>query len=413
MKHKKSIRALFRLLFLFLMIFSVGLTASAAWKVRSFTYNKITTPTFGMNIIEEYNPPPEGIFPGQSVVKKVQIRNEGTTESLVRVDLTKRIGDYIDDRFVDDLKLDVTKITLNINNEDWLQLSDGWYYYKKPLKEGEMTTPLLYDFGLPSDLGNEYRNKHIQIIVNAESVQYLNNGLELWDLTYKDLEMEEPVEEYDMKETSVTFLDPIRKFDIELSKTDLFHNFKNVLPGSTRTQKVRVKSRYKEPVEIHLVSMDVDKNSGIDNSLVKDLLFKYAKVKVQDRNGQTIYQGAIKGKGECDIPLGIYSSGQARDLKVSLQVSSEMSKEYSNLMGQVKWAFAALETEPEEEPPTPEEPPKENPPTPDPPEEKPVLVVQKLVQTSDYNHIALGVGMFVVGIIGLVVFRKREEVREG
>ena len=284
-------RAVFRLLFLFLLIFSVGLTASAAWKVRSFTYNKITTPTFGMNIVEKYDPPEEGIFPGQSVEKKVQIRNEGTTESLVRVDLTKRIGDYDEnDKFVDDLQLDVSKITLNTNTEDWVQLSDGWYYYKKPLKEGELTTPLLYDFGLPGDLGNEYRNKHIQIIVNAESVQYLNNGLELWDLTYKDLEMEEPVEEYEVKETSVTFLSPIRKFDIELSRTDLFHNFKNLLPGSARTQKISIKNRYKEPVEIHLVSMDVDKNSGIDNSLVKDLLFKYVKVKVEDRNGQTIYQ---------------------------------------------------------------------------------------------------------------------------
>ena len=402
-------RAVFRLLFLFLLIFSVGLTASAAWKVRSFTYNKITTPTFGMNIVEKYDPPEEGIFPGQSVEKKVQIRNEGTTESLVRVDLTKRIGDYDEnDKFVDDLQLDVSKITLNTNTEDWVQLSDGWYYYKKPLKEGELTTPLLYDFGLPSDLGNEYRNKHIQIIVNAESVQYLNNGLELWDLTYKDLEMEEPVEEYEVKETSVTFLSPIRKFDIELSRTDLFHNFKNLLPGSARTQKISIKNRYKEPVEIHLVSMDVDKNSGIDNSLVKDLLFKYVKVKVEDRNGQTIYQGAIKGKGECDITLGTYVSGQSRDLKVSLQVSPEMSKEYSNLMGQVKWAFAAVETEVEE----PEEPqvvpPQETPNIPEP--EKPVLAVQKLVQTSDYNHIILGIGLCMIGVIGLVVFKKREEV---
>lgn len=402
-------RAVFRLLFLFLLIFSVGLTASAAWKVRSFTYNKITTPTFGMNIVEKYDPPEEGIFPGQSVEKKVQIRNEGTTESLVRVDLTKRIGDYDEnDKFVDDLQLDVSKITLNTNTEDWVQLSDGWYYYKKPLKEGELTTPLLYDFGLPSDLGNEYRNKHIQIIVNAESVQYLNNGLELWDLTYKDLEMEEPVEEYEVKETSVTFLSPIRKFDIELSRTDLFHNFKNLLPGSARTQKISIKNRYKEPVEIHLVSMDVDKNSGIDNSLVKDLLFKYVKVKVEDRNGQTIYQGAIKGKGECDITLGTYVSGQSRDLKVSLQVSPEMSKEYSNLMGQVKWAFAAVETEVEE----PEEPqvvpPQETPNIPEP--EKPVLAVQRLVQTSDYNHIILGIGLCMIGVIGLVVFKKREEV---
>lgn len=402
-------RAVFRLLFLFLLIFSVGLTASAAWKVRSFTYNKITTPTFGMNIVEKYDPPEEGIFPGQSVEKKVQIRNEGTTESLVRVDLTKRIGDYDEnDKFVDDLQLDVSKITLNTNTEDWVQLSDGWYYYKKPLKEGELTTPLLYDFGLPGDLGNEYRNKHIQIIVNAESVQYLNNGLELWDLTYKDLEMEEPVEEYEVKETSVTFLSPIRKFDIELSRTDLFHNFKNLLPGSARTQKISIKNRYKEPVEIHLVSMDVDKNSGIDNSLVKDLLFKYVKVKVEDRNGQTIYQGAIKGKGECDITLGTYVSGQSRDLKVSLQVSPEMSKEYSNLMGQVKWAFAAVETEVEE----PEEPqvvpPQETPNIPEP--EKPVLAVQRLVQTSDYNHIILGIGLCMIGVIGLVVFKKREEV---
>ena len=402
-------RAVFRLLFLFLLIFSVGLTASAAWKVRSFTYNKITTPTFGMNIVEKYDPPEEGIFPGQSVEKKVQIRNEGTTESLVRVDLTKRIGDYDEnDKFVDDLQLDVSKITLNTNTEDWVQLSDGWYYYKKPLKEGELTTPLLYDFDLPSDLGNEYRNKHIQIIVNAESVQYLNNGLELWDLTYKDLEMEEPVEEYEVKETSVTFLSPIRKFDIELSRTDLFHNFKNLLPGYARTQNISIKNRYKEPVEIHLVSMDVDKNSGIDNSLVKDLLFKYVKVKVEDRNGQTIYQGAIKGKGECDITLGTYVSGQSRDLKVSLQVSPEMSKEYSNLMGQVKWAFAAVETEVEE----PEEPqvvpPQETPNIPEP--EKPVLAVQRLVQTSDYNHIILGIGLCMIGVIGLVVFKKREEV---
>ena len=85
-----------------------------------------------------------------------------------------------------------------------------------------------------------------------------------------------------------------------------------------------------------------------------------------------------------------------------------MSKEYSNLMGQVKWAFAAVETEVEE----PEEPqvvpPQETPNIPEP--EKPVLAVQRLVQTSDYNHIILGIGLCMIGVIGLVVFKKREEV---
>lgn len=395
MKRSK-LRGFIRCLFFALLLMSLGVTAFAVWKARSFTYNRVTTPAFGTNIIEDYNPPKEGMFPGTSVDKVVQLRNEGETTSIVRVQLEKRIGDYVDDVFIDDKALDINNISLVTNDKDWHLHEDGWYYYSEPLVGGQLTTPLLYSFNLSKDVGNEYEKKHIQIVVNAESVQYLNDGPKLWDTSYADLGMEEPTEEYEMRDTSVTFLDPIRKFDIEVSRTDLFHNFKDLLPGSARTQRIHVSNDYNDDVSLHLVAMDVDGNSGIKDPLVKDLLYKFVTVRVQDSKGKRIYEGPVRGNGEVDIPLGDYAHGEGSDLLVRLKVDSEMTSEYSNLMGQVKWAFEAREIEKAVSLKEVKDQPK-------------ILAKQKLVQTSDIRLLYLGIFLSFVGIMGVVILRKKKK----
>lgn len=393
MKKRLSLKGMLRTLSILLLVASLPLTAYAAWKVSSFTYNKITTPTFGMNIIEEFNPPKEGMFPGMSVEKIVQVRNEGETDSLVRVQLEKHIGDYVDEQFVDDENLDVANITLDLNEEDWVNIED-WYYYKKPLKEGETTTSLLKSFSMNSDLGNEYERKFVQIAVLAESVQYQNNGPELWGISYEDISVEEPKEDYKVHDTSLRFLDPTRKFDIEVSKTDLFYNFKDLLPGSARTQKVHVVNEYNDDVEIHLVAIDTDKKSS--NTEVKELLSKYVKVKIEDQDGKTLYKGAIGGKGGCDIDLGDYKHRDSKDLIVTLQVDPEMTTEHQNLMGEVKWAFEAREIEKSEGSQKSNTPVK-----------KPVIAKQKLVQTSDINLLRTSFILMGIGLCGTVMLRRK------
>lgn len=379
-----------------LLIGAMSLTAYAAWSARSFTYNKITTPVFGSNVIEKWEPPEEGLFPGMSIEKIVQIRNEGETASIVRIKLKKRIGHYVNGEFVDDESLSTDNIVLDLNEEDWVLMDDGWYYYKEPLSEGEKTTPLLYSFSLKPGLGSEYERKHVQVNVASESVQYENNGPALWGKSYKELSMEEPEEKEGItRDTSVTFRDPIRKFDIELSKTDLFHNFKDLLPGSARTQRISVANEYNDDVEIHLVSMDLDKNSGASDKKVNQLLSKYVDVKVEDKEGTEIYKGAIKGDGECDINLGTYSKDESADLIVTLEVDPEMPADFQGLAGQVKWAFEAREVDSVE-------PTKDSPVNP--------IARQKLVQTSDIRLFTLGIMLSIVGLFGIIFLRKRREV---
>lgn len=344
-KHKRRFAALLASV---CVLSGLGCLSYAAWQVTSGTWNYVTTPSFGLNIEEDYEPPEGGALPGVEIDKKVRFRNTGDTQEMVRARLTRLIGTKNEEgKLVPNESLEPEAIILNTNDTDWIYEEDeDYYYYKGVLEPGEETPELLYSFHLREDVPNTYKRKDCQIIVEAESVQYRNNGCRIWEKDYSYFSVEDPGPEILLypEETSVTFLSPRSKFDIELAKPDLFENFKDLLPGSARTQTVKVKNAYKEPVTMSLSAMDLDENLKEKEPLVYSLLQEQISAIITDDTGKIVYEGGLGGpESDFNLPLGRFKSGEEKRLTVRIAVKPEMGNDFQELMGRVRWEFTANE----------------------------------------------------------------------
>lgn len=112
----------------------------------------------------------DGVLPGTTVTKIAEVRNTGASEAWVRVLVTKAIrlaGSGVpDDRLVE----------LDLNLADWTQGGDGYLYYNKALKPGEVTAPVFTAVTFNAAMGNEYQNATATVDVAAQAVQTANNG---------------------------------------------------------------------------------------------------------------------------------------------------------------------------------------------------------------------------------------------
>ena len=110
-----------------------------------------------------------GVMPDTTVTKIAEIKNTGASAAWVRVKVEKAIkltGGGIPD---------VSMVQLDVNTTDWTE-KDGYYYYSKPLKPGEVTAPIFTAVTFKPDMGNEYQNATATVDVVAQAVQTANNG---------------------------------------------------------------------------------------------------------------------------------------------------------------------------------------------------------------------------------------------
>ena len=111
----------------------------------------------------------EGIMPGMTVTKIAEIKNTGASDAWVRVKVEKNIKPQGDG------KPDTGLVELTLNTADWTE-KDGYYYYTKVLKPGEVTAPIFTAVTFKPDMGNEYQNATATVDVSAQAVQTANNG---------------------------------------------------------------------------------------------------------------------------------------------------------------------------------------------------------------------------------------------
>lgn len=123
---------------------------------------------------EEEPFPSEGItnvMPGTKVSKIVRVKNLDTVQPCwLRVKLTTKVSaDVPADKIG-------SAITVNAPVNDKWEYHDGYYYYTEVLGAGQ-TTEVLMDtvsFSAPN-MGNEYQNSTVNILVSAQAVQAKNN----------------------------------------------------------------------------------------------------------------------------------------------------------------------------------------------------------------------------------------------
>ena len=125
---------------------------------------------------EEPEPfPEEGfnlVMPGDVVDKIVSVTNDGDNPIWVRIKLDRSIilaGEAAD--------VDFNVLGLDLNDEDWTEGEDGWFYYNEILAPGETTENLFTQVTFPTSLGNAFMNAKVEIDVLAQGVQSQNNGL--------------------------------------------------------------------------------------------------------------------------------------------------------------------------------------------------------------------------------------------
>jgi len=129
--------------------------------------NVITSGEINCKIIEKMGDsdfPSEGVYvkPGSIVSKKVSVKNIGENPFWLRVKLINAIDDSI-------ISADV--LELDINNTDWIDGKDGYYYYNKPLESGLETEKLFTQVKVVGSADNGYLGKTIKLTVCAFAVQ--------------------------------------------------------------------------------------------------------------------------------------------------------------------------------------------------------------------------------------------------
>ena len=160
-------------------------TTMAYFTAKDTAHNVITSGNVDIELVEKQDKdgtlvdypegPIQGILPGESVSKIVTVRNTGSGDAWVRVQIEKIIelnGEYAVPGQIPDPDL----MALDINDRDWVE-KDGWYYYRKALPAGSSTEPLFENVSFSLKMDNPYQGASLDVVVSAQAVQSKNNPL--------------------------------------------------------------------------------------------------------------------------------------------------------------------------------------------------------------------------------------------
>lgn len=132
----------------------------------------------------------------------------------------------------------------------------------------------------------------------------------------------------------------------EESPTDLFDEFKNVMPGDSLTEKITVTNRNvtQSKLRIYLRSLGAEEAS-------KDFLSRLT-LKVEE-NGSNLFEAPSHETASLTdwVLLGTLSPGGSADLSVTLTVPLELDNQYADTIGYLNWEFMVEEV-PDEKTPT-------------------------------------------------------------
>ena len=118
----------------------------------------------------------EGIMPGMTVTKIAEIKNTGAAPFCATWPPEVEKSIKLKGKGTPDTGL----VELALNTADWTE-KDGYYYYTKALKPGEVTAPVFTSVTFNATMGNEYQNATATVNVSAQAVQIANNGATVMD----------------------------------------------------------------------------------------------------------------------------------------------------------------------------------------------------------------------------------------
>ncbi len=138
----------------------------------------------------------------------------------------------------------------------------------------------------------------------------------------------------------------------EYSPTDLFTDFKDVMPGDSITQKVTVRNDASKKVKVDIYMRSLGAHEGSEDFL-SELTLRVAK----DENGEMAYMFDAPSDQSAQLTewvlLGTLYSGGEVDLLVTLDVPVTLDNSFKNLIGYLDWQFRVEESPAEPDDPKP------------------------------------------------------------
>lgn len=169
----------------------------------------------------------------------------------------------------------------------------------------------------------------------------------------------------------------------EYSPTDLFTDFKGVMPGDSITQKVYIKNDVSNNVKIRLYIRSLGAKEGSEDFLSK------LNLRVSQNGDSNLFDAPADQSAQLTewVYLGTFYSGAEIALNVTLDVPIELDNEFQEAAGYLDWQFKV-----EELPVEPDDP--------------------KPPYTGDTAQLTLYVTLAVIcgaGLIYLVIFKRRRK----
>ena len=341
------------LVVLIIVFFSSAAGTLAAWTAERDTVNKITIGSIKGLVSMEGFSYGQVIMPGTTAPNVVSVKNTGTIDVLVRLKMDIAWGSSRDSErkltVIPSLSTDNIHITFNSTNWYFKQ-ADGYFYYRGVVRPGESTIPLMKEFTIDSNSGNKYKNMMADFVVHMECIQAAGEGPKVWGLDSSVLSVSRSGTAIIAE---VEFLNPTDGFRFKSSDGDLFVNFKDLIPGESQSQVIKITNSYTQKTEIFLKADYTDQahTTPENRELIERLLKEYAVITISNAAGEVLYRGPIWGNLDVDshgtdsakyyISLGNFDSQTSGKLTVNLSLDSAMDNKYQNALGLIKWTFAA------------------------------------------------------------------------